>query len=95
MLVSVSELKAQLSEQLRHVREGETLLVTDRGIPVARIMPVEPMDRHEAELRQLLEAGQLRPGTGALDEAFWSLPMPGDPDAGVRAALQQEREGGW
>lgn len=94
MLISVSDLKAQLSEQLRHVKEGETLLITERGVPVARIMPVDPIDRQEAELRQLLEAGQLRPGSGALDDAFWSLPMPGDPEASVRAALRQDREEG-
>ncbi len=95
MLVSVSELKAQLSEQLRHVKEGEVLFVTERGVPVARIMPVEDMDRQEADLRVLMEAGQLRPGQGALPESFWSMPMPGDPDASVRDALRQDREGGW
>lgn len=94
-LVSVSELKAQLSEQLRQVREGETLIVTDRGIPVARITPVDPMERQEAELRQLMEAGALRPGSGALDPAFWELPAPAAPSARVREALRQDREGGW
>ena len=38
--VGVRELKASLSRYLARVREGETIEVTDRGRPVARIVPV-------------------------------------------------------
>ena len=38
--VGVRELKAALSRYLARVREGETIEVTDRGRPVARIFPV-------------------------------------------------------
>jgi prevent-host-death family protein len=38
--VGVRELKASLSRFLARVREGETVEVTDRGRPVARIVPV-------------------------------------------------------
>ncbi|MFN2388824.1 MAG: type II toxin-antitoxin system Phd/YefM family antitoxin [Actinomycetota bacterium] len=37
--VGVRELKNSLSGYLRRVREGETLVVTDRGVPVARMIP--------------------------------------------------------
>lgn len=37
--VGVRELKNSLSRYLRRVREGETVVVTDRGVPVARIIP--------------------------------------------------------
>lgn len=37
--VGVRELKNSLSRYLRRVREGETLVVTDRGVPVARMIP--------------------------------------------------------
>ncbi len=37
--VGVRELKASLSRYLRRVRAGETIVVTDRGRPVARIVP--------------------------------------------------------
>jgi len=36
----VRELKSGLSRYLRRVRAGETIVVTDRGEPVARIIPV-------------------------------------------------------
>lgn len=37
--VGITDLKAHLSGHLRTVRKGETLLVMDRGTPVARIVP--------------------------------------------------------
>lgn len=37
--VGVRELRNSLSRYLHKVREGETIVVTDRGKPVARIGP--------------------------------------------------------
>ncbi len=37
--IGIADLKAHLSGHLRTVRKGETLLVMDRGTPVARIVP--------------------------------------------------------
>lgn len=95
LVLSVSDLKAQLSEQLRHVKEGETILITERGRPVARLVPVDPAERLDADMRALMEAGQIRPGTGVFPSALWDMDAPADPGAGARAALQQEREEGW
>ena len=36
----VADLKARLSEYLARVKSGEEVLVTDRGRPVARLVPV-------------------------------------------------------
>ena len=52
--VGVRELKASLSRYLGRVRAGETIVVTDRGRPVARIVPVgipEDLGRLMAEGR--------------------------------------------
>lgn len=38
--VSVRDLKTHLSDYLRRVRDGESLLVTSRRRPLARLMPV-------------------------------------------------------
>ena len=38
--VGIRELKSRLSEYLRQVKAGETVLITDRGQPVGRIVPV-------------------------------------------------------
>ncbi len=41
MDVAVTELRANLSEWLARARDGEEVLVTDRGTPVARLLGVE------------------------------------------------------
>jgi prevent-host-death family protein len=41
MDVAISALRAELSSWLEKVRDGEEIVITDRGIPVARLMPVE------------------------------------------------------
>jgi len=55
--VGIRELKAHLSEYLRRVKAGETVVVTDRGTPVGRIVPVgEPLTNR---LQAMAEAGLL------------------------------------
>jgi prevent-host-death family protein len=36
--VAVSDLRAHLSEWLERARQGEEVIVTDRGLPVARLL---------------------------------------------------------
>jgi prevent-host-death family protein len=38
MDIAVSELRAHLSEYLDRVRAGDEVVITDRGIPVARLL---------------------------------------------------------
>lgn len=54
MMVSVAELKAKLSSFLARVRMGEDVVVTDRGKPVARLIPFEAQPHEQAELLQRL-----------------------------------------
>jgi prevent-host-death family protein len=61
MNVGVRELKQHLSEYLRRVGEGETLRVTDRGVPVALISPICAPD----PLRRGVEEGWIRPPTAS------------------------------
>ena len=51
--VGVYEAKAKLSELLDRVREGEEVVITRLGVPVARLAPVE--DR-AARMRAAFEA---------------------------------------
>ena len=41
MQVSVSEFRASLRSFLDRVRSGVVVVVTERGVPVARIVPVQ------------------------------------------------------
>lgn len=40
--VRIAELKARLSEYVRHVRRGDSFTVMDRQTPVARLTPYTP-----------------------------------------------------
>jgi prevent-host-death family protein len=46
----VRDLKARLSRYLQRVKDGDTILITEHGRPVARLVPVKesPVDRLEA-----------------------------------------------
>ena len=39
--VGVRELKANLSACLRHVKSGDTIVISERGKPIGRIYPIE------------------------------------------------------
>jgi prevent-host-death family protein len=56
--VGVRELKNSLSAFLDRVKSGEEVVVTDRGKPVARLVPI---DRSTERLNQLIAAGLVTP----------------------------------
>jgi antitoxin (DNA-binding transcriptional repressor) of toxin-antitoxin stability system len=69
--------------------------VTERGAPIARIVPLRSRDAATAGWEELERAGLIRRPTRRLDESFWALPRPADPEGSVLAALLAEREEGW
>ena len=91
---SVSEAKAKLSALLDRVRAGETVTITDRGIPVARIVPlsVGASVDWEARLAPLERAGLVTRGQGGRVDAL--LAPPPDVGGGVLALLLEERHSG-
>ncbi len=58
--VSIRELKSRLSHFLRLTREGSSLIITDRGTPIGRIVPmVQTGKRMDERLAAMQQAGQL------------------------------------
>ncbi len=56
--VGIRELKTRLGRYLALVREGATLIVTDRGRPVAELRPLSPaLDDEDALLADLAALG--------------------------------------
>jgi len=90
-VAGVAEVKARLSEYLARVRGGEEVLVTDRGRPVARIVPVTDGAPHLSELER---RGLLRSPSTALPEGFLDRPRPASETGSVRDALLADRREG-
>lgn len=57
--VNVAELKNQLSKYLTYAKGGEEIVIRDRNLPVAKIVPIEAEDASEEELL-LVAAGKMR-----------------------------------
>ena len=89
--VSISELKAKLSEFIALVQSGEEVVVTDRGRPVARISNLRDETGRSGRLQQLIRLGRVRPPVDVSALARDRLERP--PDAAGRAlsALLEER----
>jgi prevent-host-death family protein len=95
----VADLKARLSEYLARVKSGEEVLVTERGKPVARLVPVvmETVADDEAETARLTameKEGLVRLGSGHLPEGFFEKEQPEDPEGLLVEAVLEEREKG-
>ena len=86
---SVVDLKARLSEHLRLVKAGHELVITERGVPVARVVPLDEGQRRSMRRLRLTRGGLLKPGRGKLPALLKKAPS--GPDSGVLAALLSER----
>ncbi len=77
--VGVRQLKARLSEYLRLVRAGETVLVTDRDEVIAELRPARrqgrPLDALEEILDTLADAGEVT--RASLPKGGWTWKVPG------------------
>ena len=57
--VNVAELKNQLSKFLRFAKAGEEIIIRDRNLPVAKLVPFSAEKASEEELL-LVAAGKMR-----------------------------------
>jgi prevent-host-death family protein len=74
--IGIRELRQHASRYVKRAASGETIIVTDHGRPVARLIP--PPD--EGGRRALIESGRLRPAEGSIDDLGPPLkPLRGAP----------------
>ncbi len=64
--VGIRELRADLSRWVKRVHAGEEVVVTDRGVPVARLVPAG-----ERKLDRLVAEGRVTPAPRP-----WTGPRP-------------------
>ena len=92
--VSISVLKARLSEYLDIVKSGGDVIVTDRGKPVARLTAVGGSAELDAKTEELVRDGVIRPPSRALPADFWNRDRPKDPKGRAVSHIIDERRQG-
>ena len=90
MTAGVAELKARLSDYLARVRAGSEVLVTERGRPVAKIVPVDTA----GDLAEFEREGIVRPGSIDLPPEILDVEPPRMAGPGLTQALLDERSEG-
>jgi len=94
--VSISKLKDQLSAYLKKVEAGQTVIVTDRNKPVARLEPIAAASRESDRIATLLQQGVVSmPKAPPLSIEEIRRKRPAAPGARLLEALLEERESGW
>lgn len=88
-LVGARELKARLGTYLRRVRQGRTLIVTDRGQPVAELRPIAIGSGVEAILAKLTAAGAV---TRTVNKPLAPFRQVVSRGASVAAAVVEDRQ---
>lgn len=88
-LVGARELKARLGKYLRRVRQGRTLVVTDRGEPIAELRPIRA--DAGAALARLKGAGAVTQGAETPLEDFRQITSRGRSGAAAVIEDRQDR----
>ena len=94
----VAELKARLSEYLKLVKSGHEVLIKERGMPIAKIVPLDAAERRSSRMERLIKAGLLIPAKGRMPRSLLH-PRPASRQEekmgeSVLAALLEDREQG-
>jgi prevent-host-death family protein len=95
--VAITEAKNRLSALIDRVRHGETVLILDRGRPVARLEPAQARSEDDADgkLARLERAGVIRRGVIPPPVARVLKPLPRlrRPARVVEALIAERRRG--
>jgi prevent-host-death family protein len=91
--VNIAELKNRLSKYLTFARSGEEIIIRDRNLPVAKLVPFLSDDASEEELL-LVAAGKMRmPKRAVTVDKLLKIPtgrVPGS--AGIQAVLNDRED---
>ena len=92
---SVSEAKNSLSALLDKVKAGASIVIQDRGRPVARLEPISSTGAAGDRLEQLVRDGVVRPARGPIPRKLLSSEPPSARGgvSALEALLEERREG--
>ncbi len=92
--VNIGELKNQLSGYLQYVKDGEEIVIRDRSVPVARILPFQHGAGWDQEA-QLVASGALKMPAEEMDwEQFFRAPA-GNVSQEIAVAAALDSRGDW
>ena len=94
---SITDAKNGLSALIARVRHGESIIIEDRGVPVARLEPMATRGRRDVEGRaaRLERQGVLRPALSSAPKRILTTPPP-TPSGGATlsdAVIAERRDG--
>jgi prevent-host-death family protein len=92
---SITEAKNNLSALIDSVKGGSPVLIVDRGRPVARLEPVAGHPDEDNRLARLVREGIVRSARRTAPKGLFTTrpPRPRKGASGVRALLEERREG--
>jgi antitoxin (DNA-binding transcriptional repressor) of toxin-antitoxin stability system len=92
--VNVAKLKDQLSKYLTFAKSGEEVIIRDRNLPIAKLVPFSAEDADELELK-LVATGEMRLPEMALDPRDLSKIPTGKVrgNRAIRAVLTDREDG--
>src|SRR5450759_3331275 len=95
LVATITEAKNRLSALIDHVRGGESVLIVDRGIPVARLESAVSGGGADGRIARLERSGAVRSARKPpAIELLSSKPPSARPGASAVAALLAERRTG-
>jgi prevent-host-death family protein len=96
--VNIAELKNRLSTYLSYAKNGEEVVIRDRNLPVAKIVPFDRGNAGDDELLLVAE-GKMKlpdkPATAKDIEEIIKMPIPTPRGKTGTQILLEEREEGW
>lgn len=77
--IGIREARLRFGDLLRAVKQGTEWVITDRGRPVARLLPVIPDELSlDERIKHLVDTGQISPQPPQSHPLPPPLPLPGD-----------------
>jgi len=92
---TITDAKNGLSALIDRVKAGDSVLILDRGVPVARLEPVPSNMDPSGRLRRLERSGVIRPGSAAppIELLRTPPPVPAANASAIDALLDDRRSG--
>jgi prevent-host-death family protein len=92
---TITQAKNGLSALIDQVKAGESVVILDRGVPVARLEPIVGSGSAEGRIERLERAGLIRRGVAAPPVDVILQPPPTGPRgvSVLEALLEERREG--